>query len=168
VLVWRGGAAEPEVFGSLPELPSPASPPSYGQIATPHRRIGEIGGRYDSAVLSMVGSDGYPFSVRLPMTGDRRGGWIALDAEAHEFELRAGPVCVTAHDHDPELRWTRNFQVRGDLVHDPSGWLVLPHRVVEGFELPPTGSLVRAVANIPKIRRFRKTASRERARRRAP
>ena len=51
------------------------------------------------------------------------------------------------------------------LVRDRGGWFVLPHRVVEGFELPPTGSIVRAVANIPKIRRFRKTAARERARR---
>ena len=74
-------------------------------------------------------------------------------------------MCVTAHDHDPELRWTRNFQVRGELTADAHGWVVVPHRMVGGFELPPTGAFVRAVANIPKIRRFRKTAARERRRR---
>jgi hypothetical protein len=68
---------------------------------------------------------------------------------------------VTAHDHDPELRWTRNFQVRGRLVRDEHGWVVLPHRLVGGFELPPAGSFVRAAVNIPKILRFRRTAKRE-------
>jgi hypothetical protein len=37
--------------------------------------------------------------------------------------------------------------------------------VVDGFELPPTGALTRAVSNTSKIRRFRKTAKRERAKR---
>lgn len=167
VLVWPGAAARPDVFGSLPAAAAPAPPPSYGHAGTAHRRVGEIGGRYDSAVLSTLGADGHPFSIRLPMTADRRGRWIAIEADDVGCELRPGPACVAAHDHDPELKWMRNFQVRGDLVRDPNGWLVLPHRVVDGFELPPAGSLVRAIGNIPKIRRFRKAAARERARRAA-
>jgi hypothetical protein len=138
----------------------------YGGKSIPHRRIGEIGGRYESAVLSLVGADGFPLSVRLPMTADRRGRSIAIDIEPAGVDLRPGPVCITAHDHDPELRWTRNFQVRGDLVADAHGWLVVPHRMVGGFELPPAGAFLRAVVNIPKIRRFRKNAARERERRR--
>ncbi|MEA2431070.1 MAG: hypothetical protein QOI19_1543, partial [Thermoleophilaceae bacterium] len=94
------------------------------------------------------------------------GRSIAIDVEPGGIELRPGPVCVAAHDHDAELSWTRNFQVRGDLIADPPhGWRVAPQRTVGGFELPPGGALVRAVTNIPKIRRFRKTAKRERQRR---
>jgi hypothetical protein len=164
LLVWRGAAREPEVSGSLPASAAPAAP-GYGGVERPHRRIAEIGRRYETAVLSWVGVDAYPCSIRLPMTADRRGRSIRIEAEPAPAELRPGPVCVIAHDHDPELGWARNFQVRGDLVRDANGWFVVPHRVVDGFELPPTGSLVRAIANIPKIRRYRRTAARERGRR---
>jgi hypothetical protein len=165
VYVWRDGdcGARPDVYGELPRAGA-AEERSHGGAPTPSRRIAEIGGRYETAVLSLVGPDGYPLSVRVPMSGDRRGRSIAIDVEPAGIELGPGLACVTAHDHDPELRWTRNFQVRGDLVRDPHGWVVVPHRVVGGFDLPPTGSLVRAVANIPKIRRFRKAAARERER----
>jgi hypothetical protein len=168
VYVWRDGdcGAPPETYGGGETTDQPAAAPAlYGGQSVRHRRIGEIGGRYESAVLSLIGADGFPLSVRLPMTADRRGRSIAIDIEPAGVDLRPGPVCVTAHDHDPELRWTRNFQVRGDLLADARGWLVVPHRMVAGFELPPTGAFVRAVANIPKIRRFRKTAARERERR---
>jgi hypothetical protein len=166
VCVWRDGdcGAEPEVYGELPAAP-PAAIGSPGEAHRPHRRISEIGARYETAVLSIVGPDGYPLSIRLPMSADRRGRAIAIDAEPAGIELEPGLACVTAHDHDPELSWTRNFQVSGRLVRDRGGWVVLPHRVVEGFELPPAGSLVRAMKNIPKIRRYRKTATRERKRR---
>ena len=167
VYVWRDGdcGATPEVYGEARDEPA-APPPLYGGQPIAHRRVAEIGSRYEWAVLSLVGPDGFPLAVRLPMAADRRGRSIAIDVEPGGIELRPGPVCVTAHDHDADLRWTRNFQVRGDLVADPPhGWLVLPHRMVGGFELPPGGAVVRAVANIPKIRRFRRTAKRERQRR---
>lgn len=167
VLVWRDGdcGARPDVYGELPRY-SEGEEGSHGGVLRPDRRIAEIGGRYDTAVLSLVTPDAYPFSVRVPMTADRRGRSIALDVEPAGAELGPARVCVTAHDHDPELRWTRNFQVRGDLVADEHGWVVVPQRTIGGFELPPTGSLVRAVANLPKIRRFRRAAARQRRSRR--
>jgi hypothetical protein len=165
VYVWRDGdvGVQPNLYGE-PLTTRAASPPASRGAASTERRIAEIGSRYETAVLSMIAPDGFPLSIRLPMTADRRGRSIAIDVAPAGLELRPGPVCVTAHDHDPELHWTRNFQVRGDLVADDHGWVVLPHRIIGGFELPPTGSLVRAVANIPKIRRFRRTARRERGR----
>jgi hypothetical protein len=170
VLVWRDGdcAAVPELLfeGGEALAVAPPPPPRYEGSPRRHPRIGEIGRRYDSAVLSLVGEDGFPLSVRVPMSADRRGRLITLELEPGGVSLTPGPVCVTAHDHDEELSWTRNFQVRGNLVADPDGgWVVVPHRVVHGFELPPTGALVRALANVPKIRRFRRRAKRERARR---
>jgi hypothetical protein len=130
-------------------------------------RLRQIGGTYDTAVLSFVAHDGYPFAVRLPITADRRTKLLHLDSPAAGVPLGPGLACVTAHDHHPELKWRRNFQVRGDLVERGDEWVVVPHRMVPGFELPPGGALTRTVMNFAKIRRFRRTAKRElRSRRR--
>jgi len=169
VYIWRAGdpAVEPEVIaaGDAEEAisePTPQDPsPSVWT-----GRIGDLGRRYETAVLSTVGRDGFPFAVRVPIGLDKRGRTIRIDSEPAGVELVPGPACVTAHDHHPTLRWMRNFQVRGDLLRQPGGTcIVVPHRVVDGFELPPQGALTRAVSNYAKIRRFRRTAKRERDRR---
>jgi hypothetical protein len=184
VHVWRGGdcEAEPELF----ELPDDR--PGAGAQPDPHRhadppapvpappapvartgsvgRVRELGRRYDTAVLSVVAHDGYPFAIRVPVSTDRRGRAIRIDARpAPTLPMLPGPACVTAHDHDEQLTWSRNFQVRGQLLRDRDRWTVTPHRVIDGFELPPVGPITRAVSNFRKIRRFRRTARAERARR---
>jgi hypothetical protein len=128
-------------------------------------RIEELGRTYDTAVLSFVAPDGFPFSVRVPIATDRRSRLVHIDAEPMGAPLEPGLACVTAHEHTPEFRWQRNFQVRGDLVRHGDGWALVPHRLVGGFELPPGGALRRIVANARKVMRFRKTAKRELARR---
>jgi hypothetical protein len=115
-------------------------------------------------VLSFVEQGGYPFSVRVPVTADRRARVIHVDEQPVGVQLREGPACMTAHDHEDALRWQRNFQVRGRLVRITSGWAVVPQRVVHGFELPPVGALTRTVSNFGRIRRYRRVAKRERAR----
>lgn len=176
VYVWRAGdcGLEPELLDShMEEVRSghdeepdePAALPEGG-AGTWDRRIEELGRRYESAVLSFVAPDGFPFSIRVPVAVDRRARLIHIDAEPVGAPLRPGLACITAHDHEESLRWQRNFQVRGDLVeHSSGGWDVVPHRVVHGFELPPAGALARAITSFPKIRRFRRTAKEELARR---
>lgn len=183
VHVWRGGdcEAEPELVelpadradavgaGDLhdgaPDTPAPARPARAARTGS-IGRVRELGRRYDTAVLSVVGYDGYPFSIRVPVSADRRGRAIWIDAQpAPTLPLLPGPACLTAHDHDEKLAWSRNFQVRGQLLGDRGGWTVTPHQVVAGFELPPVGPITRAVSNFRKIRRFRRTAKAERARR---
>jgi hypothetical protein len=176
VRVWRGGdcEAEPELIelpadradpvdaGDPPAPARPAAATRTGSIA----RVRELGRRYDTAVLSVVGHDGYPFSIRVPVSADRRGRAIWIDAQpAPTLPLLPGPACLMAHDHDEKLSWSRNFQVRGQLLGDRGGWTVTPHQVIHGFELPPVGPITRAVSNFRKIRRFRRTAKAERARR---
>lgn len=171
VLVWRGGdvGMEPQLL--LDERPGPSGPPQPPRRREPERgprdrRIREMGRRYDSAVLSFVDDAGYPFSVRVPVGADRRGHAVHIDEEPVGVDLREGPVCLTAHDHEEALRWQRNFQVRGDLERTASGgWVVVPRRIVHGFELPPVGALTRTVSNFGRIRRYRRTARRERERR---
>jgi hypothetical protein len=176
VYVWHGGdcALEPELLDSHmeevrsghDEEPEGPAPPVEGGPRAWDRRVDELGRRYDSAVLSFLAPDGFPFSIRVPVDVDRRARLIHIDAEPVGAPLRPGLACVTAHDHEESLRWQRNFQVRGDLVEHPSGgWAVVPHRVVHGFELPPTGAVSRAITSFSKIRRFRRTAKRELERR---
>lgn len=176
VLVWHGGdcEAEPELIELSPEGPPGGTAVPVRAAAVPGgsgstRRVHELGRRHDTAVLSLVAHDGYPFSIRVPVSTDRRGREILIDATpAAGLPLLPGPACVTAHDHHEALDWSRNFQVRGELEGDRAGgWKVTPHQVVDGFELPPVGPLTRAVSNFRKIRRFRQTAKAERARRAA-
>lgn len=170
VYVWRGGDCElePELLAGAESQPGEAGAGPDGRRAIWDSRLAELRRRYDTAVISVVAPDGFPFSIRVPVSVDRRDRLIHIDANPGGAPLRPGYACVTAHDHHEKLHWMRNFQVRGDMVEQPSGgWAVVPHRVVDGFELPPTGALTRAVSNFGKIRRFRKTAKRERAKRAA-
>ena len=128
------------------------------------RRIDELGARYDTAVLSLVAPDGFPFSVRAGLARPRR----AADKDrrtACRPAARARARLRHAHDHAPDFTWQRNFQVRGDLVEDENGWAVVPVKLVGGFELPPTGAIARYRLNFRKIMRFRRIAQRELAKR---
>jgi hypothetical protein len=171
VHVWRGGdcAVEPEVVeeaGRRADQDEPPAPPAHAGAAKWDGRIAELGRLYGTAALAWVAPDGFPFAVRVPVAVERRERVIRIEEEPAGAPLRPGPACVTAHDHDEQMSWTRNFQVRGDLLQQGlREWVVVPHRVVHGFELPPAGALTRVMSNYRKIRRFRRTAKRERERR---
>ena len=55
--------------------------------------------------------------------------------------------------------------MRGDLVQEDDAWALVPHKMVGGFELPPTSMLARYKLSFQKMRRFRKIAKREIAKR---
>ena len=175
VYVWPRGdvSAEPGLHGThLEEVRSGHSEEPDAGHADPvggaeawDERMDELGQRYPRAVLSLVAPDGFPFSVRLPVSVDRSAHRVRLDAEPVGAPMQAGLACLTAHDHAPDFAWQRNFQVRGDLVRDGRGWSLVPHRLVGGFELPPTSTIARYRGNLSKVMRFRRTAKREVARR---
>jgi len=176
IYAWPAGdaSAEPALFDSHMEevrsghVEEPerghARPEGGGPIWD--RRLDELGARYRTAVLSIVSPDGFPFSARLPIEVDRSAQKIRLAGEPIAAPLEPGLACITAHDHAPDFTWQRNFQVRGDLVEDDDGWALIPHKLVGGFELPPTSALSRYRLNLGKIRRFRRAAKRELAGRR--
>lgn len=174
IWVWRSGRAgeEPELFDShMEEVRSGHSEEPAHEHAAPEGgapswddRIDEMGARYERAVLTFVGPDGFPLSLRVPVRTDRDAGLVRLGEGVGEIPLESGLACLTAHAHGHDFTWQQNFQVRGDLIADGDGWAVRPHRLVGGFELPP--SKIQAVrTNISKARRFRRTAKRELARR---
>lgn len=174
VYVWPGGdvEAEPQLFDTHMEEvrsghceePERCHAAPGGGLESWDARLDELGSRYRTAVLSLVSPDGFPFAVRVPVRVDRAGHRIQIDAHPIGVPLQPGIACLTAHDHNPDFTWQENFQVRGDLVASDTGWALVPHRLVGGFELPKS-RLTLLRANAAKFRRFHRTAKRELARR---
>jgi hypothetical protein len=147
VFIWPDGDphSPPEVHGShMEEVRSghaeePAEPhaPSAGGGIAWDQRINDLGSRHPMAVLSWVGPDGFPISVRLPVAVDSTARRIRIDALPAGLPLAEGRACLTAHAHGEEFTWQENFQVRGDLVEVADGeWAVVPHKLIGGFEVP--------------------------------
>jgi hypothetical protein len=174
VFVWREGdfTREPELFdvhmeevrSGHSEEPEEAHAPVGGGGAW-DERLNELGDRYGTAVLSTLAPDGFPISTRVPISVDEPARKIAIEEEPAGLPLSPAPACLTAHEHEPAFRWQVNFQVRGDLVPGDGRWSLVPHKVVGGFELPPTSTLQRYRLNARKMLRMRRTARRELARR---
>ena len=117
------------------------APPPSGGAAEPvwDDRMDTFGQEYETAVLSLVAPDGFPFSVRVPVSVDRGANRVHITDTPLGLPLQPGLACLAAHDHDPDFTWQRNFHVRGDLVEDDGRWSVMPRKLVGGFELPPGG-----------------------------
>jgi hypothetical protein len=174
VYVWPRGdiSAEPqlmdthleEVRSGHVEEPEAGPPAPEGGAEVWDERMDELDDRYDTAVLSFVAPDGFPFSARVPISLDRPAHRVRLEAVPIGAPMEPGLACLTAHSHHPEFKWQRNFQVRGDLVREGDDWSLVPHKLVGGFELPP-GRIAVFRANAAKIRRFRKIAKRQLAQR---
>ena len=171
VYVWPGGDAtnEPQLFDAHmeevrsghDEEPESAPAPAEGGPMAWDDRMDELGGRYPQAVLSLVAPDGFPFSVRLPIAVDRDAHRIRLGGGVLGLPVQPGLACLTAHDHHPRFVWQRNFQVRGDLVEENGGWALIPHKLIGGFELPPSSTIARYRLNAGRIIRYRKKAKQE-------
>jgi hypothetical protein len=176
VYVWADGDAgrEPELFDAHmeevrsghDEEPAGAHAGTEGGGVSWDDRMLELGARYPEAVVSLVAPDGFPFSVRLPITVEREARRIRLNGAPVGVPWQPGLACLTAHDHSPDFQWQQNFQVRGDLVEEHGAWAVVPHTLVGGIELPPGSLISRVRSNLGRIRRYRRTAKRELAERR--
>jgi len=175
VFVWPGGdfSQEPTLYGARvdevrthhsvePEVPLPAP---EGGAAAWDDRMNELGRRHTTAVLSVVGPDGFPLSSRVGIEPDRGAGRVRLGSLPEWIPAAPTRACLTAHEHDPDFRWQANFQVRGDLVQENGDWSLVPHKFVGGFELPK-GRVATIRANFSNVLRYRKKAKQELARRR--
>ena len=154
-----------EVRSGHNQEPEPGHADPEGGATAWDARMEELGDRYETAVLALVCPDGFPAAMRVPISLDRDARLIRVESEPVGVPLEPGLVCLTAHDHAPDFSWQRNFQVRGDLVQRDGGWAVVPHRLVGGFELPPTSAVARYRLNFSKMMRFRRIAKRELAKR---
>jgi Pyridoxamine 5'-phosphate oxidase len=172
VFVWPGGdpTREPQLFDAhMEEVRSghdeePDAPlaGTEGREAVWDERMEELGGHYASAVVSLVAPDGFPFSVRVPISVDSAARRIRLGGGVLGVPVQPGLACVTAHDHAPDFTWQRNFQVRGDLVEEDGAWVLVPQRMVGGVELPPVSKFELYRRNARDMLRFRRRAKKTR------
>jgi hypothetical protein len=172
VYVWPDGdpTREPQLFdahmeevrsGHDEEPPAPHAGTEGGKPVW-DERMDELGGQYPDAVLSLVAPDGFPFSVRVPISVDRSARRIRLAGGVLGVPVQPGLACVTVHDHAEDFSWQRNFQIRGDLTEENGGWVLVPHRLVGGLELPPVSKLELYRMNARKMLRFWRTAKKTR------
>jgi hypothetical protein len=174
VFVWSDGdfSKDPTLYGThLEEARShhsaePETPPPAPEGGAPEwdARMEELGGRHGTAVLTVVGPDGFPFSLRLPIRPDQAAHRVYLGELPDWLPAAPSKACLTAHAHGTRFEWQTNFQVRGDLVKEGGEWSLVPHRLVGGFELPKS-KLQAYRENFRKILRYRKKAKTELARR---
>jgi hypothetical protein len=145
VFIWPDGnlAEEPVVHdahleevrsGHVEEPLEDHGPPAGGAPAWDDR-MGFLA-EHETAVLSWMGPDGFPISVRVPFTADSSRREIAIEDEPAGMPLLEGRACLTVHRHAPDFTWQRNMQVRGNLARTAEGWRLVPSRIVGGFELP--------------------------------
>jgi hypothetical protein len=171
IYVWRADA-EPELFDAhMEEVRSGHSeePDRFhaapeGGVTAWHPRIRQLGANHRTAVLSFVSPDGFPFAMRVQVESDEDNRCVRIEAPPEGAPLQPGLACLTAHAHEPELKWMENFQVRGDLVEREDRWTLVPHKLVGGLEVP-TSRIEMLRANAGKAVRFRRAAKRELARR---
>ena len=166
VYVWPGAdpEAEPtlydahvdEVRSGHNEEPEDGHAPPEGGMDVWDSRLDRLGEDDRTAVLAFVGPDGFPFAVRVPVRADQAGHVVRIDADPIGAPIEPGPACLCAHAHADDLTWQRSYQVRGDLAEEDGRFVLHPHRVVAGLQLP-SSAFERDRVNVRKILRFRKT-----------
>lgn len=178
VFVWRDGdlGSEPAVHGAhleevrsghAEEPPEDHGAPTGGAPAWDGRM--EFLASHETGVLSWIGPDGFPISVRVPFTADASRREIAIEAEPAGLPVIEGRACLTVHRHGPDFTWQRNMQLRGDLTRSDGDLRLIPRRIVGGFEMPE-GRISRFrdfVRKGPGFHRTYRRRLRERARGRA-
>jgi hypothetical protein len=93
--------------------------------------------RFPEAVVTAMGPDGYPVSVRqLSLYYDARTGEMPVAIPAPLVAL-AGPANVLAHHHDEDLWNLRAIQIRGRVERRGDDWVFIS----EAFTPPPRGQL---------------------------
>jgi hypothetical protein len=150
-----------EVRSGHDEEPERAPQPPSGKPAIWDSRLDQLGTPpFQTAVLTLVAPDGFPFSIRLPVRTDRDAGCIRFDVDTLGVPVMPGLACIAAHVHEPEFAWQTNFQVRGDLVDRDGGWVLVPHKVVGGLSVPQ-GRVATTRLILEKTLAYRKKAKAE-------
>jgi len=88
--------------------------------------------RYDSAVITARGLDGYPVSVRCVPEADERSGTFAVSIP-DTLGIESSPAWLLCHFHDERFWSLRSFGARGLLEHTDGAWRFRPTSFVAGM-----------------------------------
>jgi hypothetical protein len=88
---------------------------------------------FESAVLTGLGGEGYPYSVLCRPYTDPVRQVLRMRLPAG-IALQPGPASLLCHMHDENMWNLKSFLVRGDLSRDARGWSLRPQRFVPGPE----------------------------------
>ena len=86
---------------------------------------------FESAVLTGVDAEGYPFSVRCRPDLDDAAEVLRVQLPSGT-PLQPGPAGLLCHKHDENLWKLKSFLVRGTLSRDERGWKFEPLRFIPG------------------------------------
>jgi hypothetical protein len=99
---------------------------------------------FESAVLTGLDAEGYPYSVRCRPWADSSARQIRVHLPTHA-SIEAGPASLLCHSHDENLWDLRSFLVRGTLAREDIGWILEPQRYVPGAGVEGLRGMVRFV-----------------------
>ena len=104
--------------------------------------IGRLLPGFESAVLTGLDADGYPYSVRCRPWADSTTRVLRVQLLAYA-SIQAGPASLLCHEHDENLWNLRSFLVRGTIAREDSEWIFQPQRFVPGAGVEGTRGMVR-------------------------
>ena len=101
---------------------------------------------YESAVLTALADDGYPFTIRCRPQPDEANKTLRL-VLLFGVELTTGPACLLWHRHDDRLWKLNSFTVRGQLLKENKGWTFRPETFILGGGIGGWRSYARFLVN---------------------
>jgi len=93
--------------------------------------------RFPSAVLTSVGSDGFPYSLRCTLQTEPDLQLLRIEI-SRESPIQPGPASILCHRHNDKLWGMKSFLIRGHLERDGGSWLFTPDRFIPGMSAPWT------------------------------
>ena len=111
---------------------------------------------FESAVLTGLDGEGYPYSVRCRARIDPTARTLRVRLPT-AVSLRPGPASLLCHGHDKNMWNLKSFLVRGTLTRDDPGWSFLPQRFVPGAGIGgPMGTVRFVIGSRRNARRYLK------------
>jgi hypothetical protein len=99
--------------------------------------------QFESAVLSGLDEEGYPFGVRCRPYPDASDAEVLTVWLPPGTPIRPGPASLLCHSHDENLWNLKSFLVRGVLVKDAGGWSFEPDQFIPGAGIGGLPAMIR-------------------------
>jgi hypothetical protein len=101
---------------------------------------------FESAVLTGVDADGYPYSVRCKPAVDSSARLLRVQLPTYA-SIQAGQAGLLCHSHDENLWNLRSSLVRGNLTREDGEWIFRPQRYLPGAGVEGIRGMVRFLSD---------------------